>query len=111
MGTHAWPETIEKANRLSTVLDGPVMASECRARLSGLVGDDDLDDRLADAVRDGEPDADVSHLIADKLLEWTRSPEIFAKPWEPEALEIVRRAAEAVVDREDARMRSSSRMK
>ena len=102
MGTWACPDTKDKAVRLAAILDKPLMASEAVTKLRGLLGDDDLGDSIQDAVRPGEPDRDVSWLVAEKLREWLGELETFVTPWEPEAIHVVEKAVLKVQAQFDA---------
>lgn len=98
------PDTAEKAFRLAAVLADPLPASRVRRALEGLVGDDDLLDRVADAFRPGEPDGDASAIVGKKLEEWLASPGTFVRPWTEEAARIVAACAADVRTRSDARI-------
>jgi len=93
-GTWDNPDSIAKAKKLAKTMSKPIPKKDYASTLSGLIGDDDLYDRIEDAVRKDDPqDTDVRWLIADKLKEWLKNLDQFIKPWNPQAIKIVKQIA------------------
>lgn len=102
MGVWAYPGRIDRASKLAALLAGPVSARDVDdGALKGLAESDDLYDRIDEAVR-SDRHLDVSTVIAAALDGWLRELDTFVIPWEPEAVEIVRRAVDGVNARWEA---------
>lgn len=100
MGTSAYPGTVDKARRLAVILSSPVRPDQVSV-FDGLLEDDDFSDKVTDLERLSE-DADITGVAAGTLNSWLDSLDTFSEPWEPEAVEIVRRSVSEVDARFDA---------
>lgn len=100
MATYAYPETVEKANRLAVILSAPVKPDGIEV-FDGLLDDDDFSDKVED-LRRVSGDADITYLAAGILNSWLEDLDSFMYPWDPEAVEIVRRSVAQVEARFDA---------
>lgn len=108
MGTWSSPDTADKARRLAHLLERPVMASQSNSDLYALVGDDDLFNRIADVVRPGEADSDISFLVVAKVAEWLADLSVFRRPWDLEAVEILENVVASFEAKEANELRTPS---
>ena len=87
------------------------MSDRAADSLRGLVDDDDMHDRIADAYRPGEPPGDVACIVADTVDAWLGQLDSFVVPWEPAAVDIMQHCIASVRERDDARLAAMSSMR
>lgn len=94
MGTWALPQTKKQAEDLRQLIKEPLKAKEASKKLYDLLGADDLFDEIEQYSREEGKDYDISTLVKiyiNKILnEYEQTPENFSKPFESNAIEILK---------------------
>lgn len=94
MGTWALPQTKKQAEKLSKLLEKPLKAKSAEDELYDLIGDDIFFDEIAEIRRKKGASYDVRSIIKpyieDLIKMHNENPNNFYKPFEPEALEILK---------------------
>ena len=88
MGTWALPQTVKQAKELQKLVAKPLPAKIAEDKLSKLLGDDDLFDRIIAEQEACGDDYDVRILVESSLREFLNNKENATKPWEKEAFKI-----------------------
>ncbi|MFA6572461.1 MAG: hypothetical protein WCT77_14630 [Bacteroidota bacterium] len=94
MGTWALPQTKKQAETLKQLMTKPLPAKEAVEKLYNLLGDDCLFDEISN-LREEEGDSydlrsTVKCYIEKILTFYQQTPENFAKPFEDEALAVLK---------------------
>lgn len=94
MGTWTLPQTKQQAEKLSKLLEKTLPLNNLENKLYDLIGDDDLFDKIVSdrKVFGGKHDCsdEVKDFLRELIERYETSPEEFTKPFEPEALEILK---------------------
>jgi hypothetical protein len=94
MGTWALPQTKKQAEDLKQLIKEPLKANEACKKLYDLLGADDLFDEIEQYSREEGKDYDISPLVKiyiNKILnEYKQTPENFSKPFESDAIKILK---------------------
>jgi len=94
MGTWTLPQTKKQADKLSKLLEKSLPLKNLENKLYDLIGDDDLfDEIVSDRKVFGEKhnyNESVKNFLKELIERYENPPEEFTKPFEPEAIEILK---------------------
>lgn len=87
-GSWAQPNTLKKAKQLVRILKKPLLKKDA-SKLYDLVGDDDFNDSLCDAIRDEDENQDIGTYTKNWVKsEWLNQLDSkgWSKDWDPNAI-------------------------
>lgn len=94
MGTWSLPQTKQQAEKLSKLLEKPLLSRSIEDNLYHLAGDDNLFDEISTLKKEYGSKYDfrnrVKTFINNIIERYENNPEDFSKPFESEALEILK---------------------
>lgn len=94
MGTWSLPQTKQQAEKLSKLLEKPLSLRKAEDKLYHLTGDDSLFDEFFYLRKEHGNKYDcrdeVKNFVKEIIKRYKKQPKDFRKPFEPEALEILK---------------------
>lgn len=88
MGTWALPQTVKKAKELQELMKLPLSAEHASDRLYGLIGDDDLFDKIISIENEFGKDHDVRDLVKFFLKSFLENRDLSNSSWSKNSLKI-----------------------